>query len=443
MTDNIQDGIWSGTGKEYDVVSRRPDGGSSLLPQQYLDNMHSLLRDEYAAFLAEYDKNAYKALRFNTKKVRLDTIEKLKHSWSLEPVEWCSDAYYYVESDEVRPGLSPYHDAGVFYIQEPSAMLTAERADIKETDTVLDLCAAPGGKSTRAAEKCRWLISNEPIPGRARILSSNIERMGYDNVIVSSAYPDQLAAAFSGFFDKIIVDAPCSGEGMMRKDKTAAAEWSPENVKLCIDRQREILDAAASMLKPGGRIIYSTCTFEYGENEGQISEFLSRHPEYALISEETLYPHRANGEGHFCAVLELHENAAADTFPKISKLSKLSELAAYMRKKKLHVLRTGIEYGEYISDKKGNRRYEPSHAEALAGVFGNADSDSIELNDENAALSYLKGNVIDLDMLDASEYALNSKGGWITVMYDGYPLGLGKFSGHVVKNHYPKGLRHV
>ena len=414
------------------------------LPTEYIENMRRVPGIEPDAFLAIYDKPAVKALRFNTRKVRPETIEKLIKQWNLEPVPWCKEAYYYEESEELRPGLSPYHAAGVYYIQEPSAMITAERADIKADELVLDLCAAPGGKSTQAAAKAGYLIANEPIPNRARILSSNIERMGFDNCIVSSAYPDELADIFSDYFDKIIVDAPCSGEGMMRKDETARAEWSPANVAQCIVRQREILDAAAGMLKTGGRLIYSTCTFEYGENEGQISDFLTNHKDYRLIESETLYPHRIKGEGHYCAVLEKTDvNADSHNYGSENELQTLNGISAYMRKNKLHVLRTGVEAGETITDRKGNKRYEPSHAEALSGYYGSLDKDSINLHDEENALSFLKGNVIELDKLKASAYELKSDGGWLTVMYDGYPLGLGKLTGRVIKNHYPKGLRHM
>ena len=414
------------------------------LPTEYIENMRRVPGIEPDAFLAIYDKPAVKALRFNTRKVRPETIEKLIKQWNLEPVPWCKEAYYYEESEELRPGLSPYHAAGVYYIQEPSAMITAERADIKADELVLDLCAAPGGKSTQAAAKAGYLIANEPIPNRARILSSNIERMGFDNCIVSSAYPDELADIFSDYFDKIIVDAPCSGEGMMRKDETARAEWSPANVAQCIVRQREILDAAAGMLKTGGRLIYSTCTFEYGENEGQISDFLTNHKDYRLIESETLYPHRIKGEGHYCAVLEKTDvNADSHNYGSENELQTLNGISAYMRKNKLHVLRTGVEAGETITDRKGNKRYEPSHAEALSGYYGSLDKDSINLLDEENALSFLKGNVIELDKLKASAYELKSDGGWLTVMYDGYPLGLGKLTGRVIKNHYPKGLRHM
>ncbi len=472
------------------------------LPTEYIDNMRKVPGLELDAFLAIYDYPPVKALRFNTRKVRPETIAKLVKAWSLEPVPWCKDAYYYEETDILRPGLSPYHDAGVYYIQEPSAMITAEKADIKPGEYVLDLCAAPGGKSTQAAAKAGLLISNEPIPNRARILSSNIERMGFDNCIVSSAYPDELAKAFDEFFDKIIVDAPCSGEGMMRKDETARTEWSPANVAQCIVRQREILDAAAGMLKPGGRLVYSTCTFEYGENEGQIKDFLARHNDYRLLESETLYPHIIRGEGHYCAVLEKLGTAAGSSYtdeliiggkhvtggdnqPELAAICNqqsdasenynqaefksynqrqetqkkrtkgkklnlksstpltLKELSAYMQKSKLHVLRTGVEPGETITDRRGSKRYEPSHAEALSGTYGSLKSDSINLLNESDALSYLKGNVIELDKLDEGTFELNSKGGWLTVMYDGYPMGLGKLTGRIIKNHYPKGLRHL
>ncbi|MBQ9420999.1 MAG: RsmB/NOP family class I SAM-dependent RNA methyltransferase, partial [Lachnospiraceae bacterium] len=307
------------------------------LPSEYLERMKASLTDDFEAFLRTYDEEPVKGLRFNPRRARPETVEKLVREWSLEPVPWCKDGYYYQENADdteanpdsditgngdtvanvpgaenngatggsrvIRPGLSPYHDAGVFYIQEPSAMITASSADIRETDVVLDLCAAPGGKSTQAAALAGLLVSNEPIANRARILSSNIERMGFANTVVTSAWPDELARVCGAMFDRIIVDAPCSGEGMMRKDETAVEEWSPANVALCIERQAEILEAADEMLKTGGKLTYSTCTFEYGENEGQIRHFLEAHPDYTLLDMHLLYPHEIRGEGHFCAVL--------------------------------------------------------------------------------------------------------------------------------------------
>ena len=412
-----------------------------VLPEEYLNRMKKALGDEFGAFSDIYDGEPQRALRFNRKKARGETVDRLVSEWGLEPVPWCESGYYYSTETGIRPGLSPYHDAGVYYIQEPSAMITAEKADIGSDDIVLDLCAAPGGKSSQAAEKCRFLVSNEPVLSRARTLSSNIERMGFDNVVVCSAFPKELKSAFGEYFTRIIVDAPCSGEGMMRKDEAAVREWSPENVRLCILRQEEILDCAASMLKPGGRLVYSTCTFEQGENSAQIEHFLSEHSDFVLAESDTLYPHRIRGEGHFYAVLEKNGEISASRSKK-KEPGSAEDIKKLLLRKKIHVLRTSVEQGETIRDRRGEVRYEPSHAEALAGVFGN-DENYIDLCSLSDAVSYLSGNVLDITRMDKDSFTLKSGGGWLVVKYDGYAMGLGKLSGSLIKNHYPKGLRHI
>lgn len=405
------------------------------LPEEYLAHMKASLSGDFEAFLRSYELPAEKALRFNPRKVREETREKLIESWKLEPVPWCGDGYYYNE-DTVRPGLSPYHDAGVFYIQEPSAMITAASAGIQRTDRVLDLCAAPGGKSTQAAAACGLLVSNEPVPARARILSSNVERLGFTNTVVTSAWPEELSEVFSEAFDRIIVDAPCSGEGMMRKDETAVSEWSPANVEQCITRQTGILEAAASMLKPGGSLTYSTCTFEYGENEGQILSFLERHPEFSLKEKHMLYPHEIRGEGHFCAVL-IREGVSVPS-PEPDPL----KTGAYLKKRRIHVLRAGLEKGETKQDRKGKEYYTPSHAEAMAKIWETDEGRKINIKDEALCLRYLKGESLDLsgagDLVEVI-----GEDGWMTVYFDRYSIGLGKRVGNTLKNHYPKGLRHL
>ena len=423
---------------------------SSRLPAEYLTNMKASLSDDFEAFLRIYDEEPVKGLRFNPRRVRPETVEKLVREWHLDPVPWCGDGYYYRENadgtEPIRPGLSPYHDAGVFYIQEPSAMITAASADIRETDAVLDLCAAPGGKSTQAAVRAGLLVSNEPVANRARILSSNIERMGFQNTVVTSAWPDELARVCGGLFDRIIVDAPCSGEGMMRKDETAVSEWSPANVELCITRQREILEAADEMLKTGGKLIYSTCTFEYGENEGQIRNFIKEHPDYALLDMHLLYPHQIRGEGHFCAVLQKgspDEGTGEARKTQFKGALTPETLAAFLKKKKIHVLRAGVEPGETKQDRKGKSYYTPSHAEAMAKDWETDTGSKLGICSLDLAMKYLHGEVIDLSRQEDSDYVLCGGEGWLTVYFDRYPLGLGKRTGSVIKNHYPKGLRHL
>lgn len=302
-----------------------------MLPEKFLERMQNMLGEEYPAFLESLSGKRYRALRLNPLKTRIQE-GKEKLPFTLSPVPWTKNGFYYEE--EKQPGKHPYHEAGLYYIQEPSAMapvpcLMEERtpaaaiperqeehvsaAAIPERQEepatpgrVLDLCAAPGGKSTQIAEYMRgrgMLITNEIHPQRAKILSENIERMGISNAIVLNETPESLSKRFIAFFDRILVDAPCSGEGMFRKNDNAGEEWSEENVALCAERQDGILDCAATMLKPGGRLVYSTCTFAPAEDEGSVSRFLETHPDFCLEKEERLMPHKIKGEGHFLAVL--------------------------------------------------------------------------------------------------------------------------------------------
>lgn len=273
-----------------------------MLPQEFLNRMKQMLGAEYPAFLESYEKEKKQSLRINPVKGETEQIKK-RLPFSLSPVPWESHGFCYGRED--TPGRHPYHEAGVYYIQEPSAMAPVSylMSDVYEgnsgethgySERILDLCAAPGGKSTQIAgamyeayQKGSWqdrgiLISNEINPARAKILSENIERMGISNAVVTNETPGHLAELFESYFTRILVDAPCSGEGMFRKNEEACGEWSPENVRLCADRQDEILDCAASMLAPGGKLVYSTCTFAPAENEGSVARFLSRHPEFSI-----------------------------------------------------------------------------------------------------------------------------------------------------------------
>ncbi len=324
------------------------------LPQEFLNRIEPVLGDEYDAFLASYEEEAHHALRLNPLKTKLDKAGIYTQCDVPSPVPWCRTGYYY--GDDVRPGKHPYHEAGAYYIQEPSAMFPGELAGTvireyirrKGYVRVLDMCAAPGGKSTHAAGAIGdrgILVSNEPVPGRARILSQNIERMGIKNCLVCVEDPARIASVFPGFFDVILTDVPCSGEGMFRKDQTAIDEWSPEGVDNCVIRSRSILDAAHRALAADGSLIYSTCTFEPAENEGMIAWFLSTYPGYRVAhvafaagtdkteaidmpsnarndlapddTEEVikkeiadtfrLWPHKLRGEGHYAALLTRDE----------------------------------------------------------------------------------------------------------------------------------------
>lgn len=278
------------------------------LPIEFEKKMKAFLGDEWDDFLYSYDNNRFQALRFNTLKVqspeeRMRILKVLGISPD-KKVSWADEAYYFDEN--VRPGKHPYHEMGLYYIQEPSAMSAAALLAPKPGMRVLDLCAAPGGKSTQLATylgDSGLLVSNEINTQRSRILSQNIERMGIKNAIVTNEDSFVLASHFPGFFNAIQVDAPCSGEGMFRKLPEAIEQWSMENVAICAARQKEILDNAAVMLKLGGVIVYSTCTFSKEENEDVIEYFLERHPDFTLEEMERFWPHKVDGEGHFVAKL--------------------------------------------------------------------------------------------------------------------------------------------
>ena len=272
-----------------------------MLPEKFIERMKSDLGEECDSFLESLDGDRYQALRINAIKGQnfqnqvedtlKGTLEKCSQFFHLSPVPWAENGFYYEAED--TPGKHPYHEAGVYYIQEPSAMAPAGLLEVQPGDHVLDLCAAPGGKSTQlgAAMKGQGLlVCNEINPSRAKILSENVERMGIVNALVTNETADRLAAVFPDYFDKILVDAPCSGEGMFRKNEEAGKEWSPENVDMCAERQDEILDCAAAMLRRGGRLVYSTCTFAIAEDEGSIARFLMRHPEFHVIRVENQIP---------------------------------------------------------------------------------------------------------------------------------------------------------
>lgn len=264
-----------------------------MLPQVFLERMQGLLGSEYEEFLVSFDHEKYQALRLNPLKLRTESgrtddstviEEKIQQTFRLQPVPWAENGYYYTKEDQ--PGKHPWHEAGLYYIQEPSAMAPVTLLSPQPGERILDLCAAPGGKSTQIASAMEGeglLVTNEIHPARAKILSENVERMGIRNACVLNETPEHLADIFEEYFDRILVDAPCSGEGMFRKNEVACEEWSPENVQLCADRQDGILECAARMLVPGGRLVYSTCTFAPAENEGSISRFLAKHEEFEIV----------------------------------------------------------------------------------------------------------------------------------------------------------------
>lgn len=454
-------------------------GKEYMLPEQFLDRMKNMLDAEYPAFLESYDRPRFQSLRVNSLK---GSAEELKGRMEgLEKaVPWADGGFYY--SDGIHPGKHPFHEAGVYYIQEPSAMAPAAYLAVQPGERVLDLCAAPGGKSTQIAAAMQGkgiLISNEIHPQRAKILAENIERMGIRNAIVVSHEPAYLAERFHGYFDKIMVDAPCSGEGMFRKNETAAGEWSPENVQMCADRQDEIMDQAAVMLRPGGKMVYSTCTFAPLEDEGTISRFLKAHPEFVIEPAERcpsmeaghpqwgggredlehtirLWPHKLDGEGHFLACLKkagygeqrevvpgIGEKGIAQKDCKEWKEFEAEYLKTELQGiflrfgeqlylapqgipslKGLKVLRPGLHLGTVKKN-----RFEPSHALALA------------LKPEEAGFCYEMTYEQAVAYLSGQTLPAAGEKGWYLMCVSGYSIGWGKLAGGMMKNHYPKGLR--
>lgn len=305
---------------------------NTSFPQDFTNRMRAYLGDEFEEFIKEYDKPYVKSLRVNTLKISIDECVRLisdycgtecaNASANTDFVPWERVGIYYDGSGDSlqldSPGKSPLHEAGAYYIQEASAMVPVTLLDIdRDGLKVLDLCAAPGGKSTQIAAYLKGrglLVSNEIISSRADILSENIERMGVKNALVISEDPIGLSDRFAGFFDRILVDAPCSGEGMFRKHPEAMDEWSIENVRLCANRQDMILDCAAKMLAPYGKIVYSTCTFSEEEDEGSMERFLERHPEFSVCDAPCrLFPHKMRGEGHFA--VSFTRSAEVDAAP--------------------------------------------------------------------------------------------------------------------------------
>ncbi len=426
-----------------------------MLPEVFLKRMEAQLGEEFQQYLQSLERPRAVALRFHPEKAA-------KVPFLADPVPWEPLGYYY--DPTARPGLHPYHEAGVYYLQEASAMSAVALLDPQPGEKVCDLCAAPGGKSTQIAGRLKgegFLLSNEWSPKRAKILSQNMERMGVSNALVTNETVQNLVRYLPGFFDRVLIDAPCSGEGMFRKEEAAITDWSQETVEMCARRQAEILDAGAALLRPGGRLVYSTCTFAPEENEQAIAAFLQRNPDFSPEAVEApwftpagqgqfrLWPHKLLGEGHFAAVLRKAGEAPAEgAFCPGQKLPK--EWLSFAKEldirlpagkavlfgqnlywapeelpelKGLKVLRPGLELGEVKKD-----RFQPAHALALwlsdCGNTVSFPADSAQIK------AYLHGEVLP-----------SAVRGWCQVQVDGFGIGWAKGDGNQLKNHYPKGLR--
>lgn len=420
------------------------------LPQEFISRMKGQVSD-FDGFLKSYDLPPEKGIRVNTLKISVGDFKKFS-PFELDPVPWESSAFYV---NCASPGKTVHHAAGLYYVQEPSATVAAPKLDVKQGERILDLCSAPGGKGTQLAQYLNGtgvIFLNEINFSRAKILCSNVERLGIKNAVITCAPPQTLAENFDEYFDKILVDAPCSGEGMFKKEEAAIPEWSPENVISCAARQRDILNSAYKMLKGGGRMVYSTCTFAPEEDEQQVGNFLSDHKDCRLIEMQKLLPHEIRGEGHFYAVIEKGGTVRRDLPPLVPSVKDKKLVSVYrewesgalnVRFDNLHAvgetlyslpdkmpqtgvqtLRAGVRLGEFV-----NGRISPSHS--LAMCLKKGEAGFIEI-DEETALKYLRGQTFNCDQ--------NLKG-WFIAAINGFPLGWCKATGGVAKNHLPKGLR--
>lgn len=440
------------------------------LPKLYEEKMKSLLKEDYDKYLESFNQSRYYGLRANTLKVQPESLKEMV-DFGLEPVSWCKEGFYYAE--EYRPSKHPFYSAGLYYIQEPSAMSTGGMIPVEPGDRVLDLCAAPGGKSTQVAAKLQGkglIVSNDISASRCKALLKNIEVCGVPNCIITNETPEHLAEKFGGFFNKIIVDAPCSGEGMFRKDENAVKSWEEHKTDFCCGLQREILHYAAQMLTGGGIIAYSTCTFAPEENEGMINEFLNSHPEFTVLEVDKsvgfdygrpewcnaredlkkagrLWPYKIKGEGHFLCLLQKQGQAVEVQLPeeKMADKKQLQDYYDFMDKylnieikdniiqhkdsllcvpmgislKGLRVMRSGL----YLGDLK-TKRFEPSQAFAMTLKKEDAKlTVDFQLEDEGLQ-RYMRGESFNVDCAD----------GWALVCVEGYPLGWGKVQKGRLKN---------
>ncbi len=458
--------------------------GDVMLPEAFKNRMRSILGDEYESFISALELPPVKGIRINTLKTSKDAFLK-KESLRLTPLSYCDDGFIPEESDGI--GNTPEHHSGQIYVQDPGAMSALSSLEIKEGWWVLDLCSAPGGKSSQAAAKIGdsgFLLSNEYVPKRAKICVANFERLGMRNTMVTSVDTSEFKKYFNSAFDLVIADAPCSGEGMFRKSDEAVEEWSMENIRLSQKRQIEILENAATLAKPGGYLIYSTCTYSIEENEMTVDAFLTSHKDYELqevmpslkavtadgiqfdgaISKNLararrFYPHIANGEGQFVALMKRIENVFVNksvlfksTARELSK-NELGIINKFFAEELKHapsgkiqkhndnivlithtcpifpksVFSAGVLLGEIRKEV-----FHPSHQffSAYGELFKNRETLS---KDDPRLKAYLSGEEI--------ESVSSVHKGYTAIFFEDTPLGGGKCSNGKIKNHYPKGLR--
>ncbi|MCG8350131.1 MAG: RsmF rRNA methyltransferase first C-terminal domain-containing protein [Chloroflexales bacterium] len=455
------------------------------LPLPFIERMQNLLGNEADTFLAALGRAALTGLRTNTLKLSAERLRALA-PWSMTPTPWCPDGF--VVSGREQPGKHPFHAAGLYYMQEPSAMAVAVALAPQPGELVLDLAAAPGGKATHlAALMYDWgiVVANEIETSRTSALSSNIERWGIRQAIITNAEPERLASQWGAIFDRVLLDAPCSGEGMFRKSATAIAMWRPEMVQGCALRQQRALDTAAALVRPGGMLCYSTCTFAPEENEQVIAAFLDTHRDFELAptgiigaapacpdwlatphnrSDLTLaarlWPHRTPGEGHFVALLQRAAGEAARLKPAAWKPAPQPALALWRDfvaatftsdpfantllvavGQQLYAIPEGAPHLDGLKVKRAGvclgtihpKRFEPAHSLALAlqtSDLHNVATFDLAPDDERLD-RYLQGHPLPEPGAD----------GWMLLSVTGFPVSWGRRSRGIIKNVYPKGLR--
>ena len=448
-----------------------------MIPEKFLQRMKELLGDDFEAFASALERPSVRAARVNTTKTTVDTVLG-ECELGLTPIPYTDVGFILRDTDGIGNGAA--HHAGMYYVQDPGAMATVSALDVKEGWWVLDTCAAPGGKSSQLASligDSGFILSNEYVPKRAKIIVSNFERLGIKNAIVTSLDTAEFPKMFSGVFDLVLCDAPCSGEGMFRKSDEAIEDWSEENVRACAERQRVILDNSAGTLKPGGYLLYSTCTYSCEENEDTVRRFLDTHPDFALcdVKEELIratrdgigegmektrrfYPHVSEGEGQYIALMQ---RISGDETPTIlykeeCKAPSKDEMAATKKffTDNLTEIPDGrlIKQGDYVAlishgcpvPKKSVFMPGVIVGEVTKGLlfphhqffsaYGRLfkRQENLRKGDPRVA-KFLRGEEIEAEEI--------KDGGWCAVSYCGATVGGGKMSGGRIKNHYPKGLR--
>lgn len=438
------------------------------LDQVFLDKMKEYLGEEYEAFLESYDGSRFYGIKVNTLKISAKEFKKIS-PFKLTEVPWCKDGFYYnPEECDIRPSKHPFYHAGLYYIQEPSAMSPAEELCAKPGETVLDLCASPGGKTVQIAgdmQNAGLIVTNDISTGRIKALVKNVELYGIKNAYVVNEDQFKLSAKLYNYFDKILIDAPCSGEGMFRKDSNAIKAWSSDYVGVCVEKQTSIMSVVTDALKNGGELVYSTCTFSSEENEDVIEAFISEHESFEKVKMQDneefdvklgysrLWPHKLDGEGHFIAHIKDSSDADESENNYVKNNSAPEEIQEFMREnlnveqlgkferikdkiyivpeveidiKGLRVARSGWYIGEITRGK-----FKPSQAFAMG----------LDKKDAKRTISLRSDSIEVIKYLKCETISCEGEDGLNLICVDSYPIGWGKFKGGMLKNMYPAAWR--